>query len=67
MNTATNKQEQYNEAKAICTQLNEYKGDKRRLSYKMLEKAVFELYIHRMNYFATQLGLPTYREVFHNY
>ena len=58
--------EAYNEAKAICESMHNYKGDKRSIVYKSLNHSVVELYMARMNNFGKQLGLPTYMEYFYN-
>lgn len=53
----------YNEAKDICMAYINYSGDKRRFSYKRLEKMVFEIAAPRVNNFGKQLGLQTFIEL----
>ena len=64
MKATNEKLEAYNEAVTICERFINYKGDKRRLAYKNLERSVVELFVGRMNSFGKQLGLPTYTEKF---
>ena len=65
-NTTTTKLDAYNEAANICRLYNNYKGDKRSITYKSLQNSVVELYMNRMNNFGKQLGLPTYRDIYSN-
>ena len=67
MNLAANAKaiEAYNEAKDICSRYVNYTGDKRRLSYKMLQHAVIDMYMERMNAFAKRTNRPTYLETFY--
>jgi hypothetical protein len=60
------KLEAYNEAKEICSKYVSYNADKRSVVFKQLERSVFECYLHRMNNFGKQLGLPSYYDTFHN-
>ena len=55
----------YNEAKAICFKYINFKGDKRRMSYIVLQRAVIECYMGRMTNFGKQLNLPTYLDFFY--
>ena len=65
MKTIESKMEAYNEAVAICDRHFNYTGDKRKLAYKRLDRAVVEVYLQRMNNFGKQLGLPTYQEKYY--
>lgn len=58
--------EAYNEAKNFISIYHNYKGDKRNIAYKNMQRRVIDVYIHRMNNFAKKLGLPNYYEVFFN-
>ncbi len=63
MKTQEQKLAAYNEAKEICILFIEYKGDKRRFSYKRLERMVFECGAPTVNYLGKQLGLPSFYEL----
>ena len=63
MNTQEYKLQEYNEAKEICMLYKDYQGDKRRMSYKRLERAVFEVCARRVTNFGKQLGLPTFNDI----
>ena len=63
MTTQEQKLAAYNESKEICILYFEYKGDKRRFSYKRLERMVFEFAAPRVNNFGKQLGLPSFNEL----
>lgn len=68
-NTMTNeqlqqkRQENYDEARMYCEMYINYKGDKRRWSYKQLQRNVLDLWIGRLNNFAKILGLPNYNDL----
>lgn len=55
----------YNEAKKICDAYQNYKGDKRSFTYKQLDRAVNDVFMHRMNAMGKQLGLPGYMETYY--
>lgn len=55
----------YNEAKKICDTYQNYKGDKRSFTYKQLDRAVNDVFMHRMNAMGKQLGLPGYMETYY--
>lgn len=58
--------ESYNEAKSICIKYKEYKGDKRSLYYKNLQRSVVDIFMGRMTNFGNKLGLPTYVQYFYD-
>ena len=62
--TYEQKLEAYNEAKSICEKCVNYKGDKRRISFKKLERVVIDIYIGRMNNFGKQLNLPLFDSLY---
>lgn len=64
--TATYEQklEAYNEAKSICEKCVNYKGDKRRMYFKTLQRGVVDIYIGRMNNFGKQLNLPLFDSLY---
>jgi len=55
--------EAYNESKEVCMAFINFKGDKRRMSYKRLERMVFEIAARRVNNFGGKLGLPSFNEL----
>lgn len=59
------KLDSYNEAKKICDAYHNYKGDKRSLVYKQLDRAVTDVFMQRMNVIGKQLGLPGYMETYY--
>lgn len=63
MKTKEEKLEAYNEAKEVCVRFINFNGDKRRMSYKRLESAVFEIAARRVNHFGKELGLPSFNEL----
>ena len=63
MTTQEKKLAAYNEAKEVCMSFINFKGDKRRMSYKRLERMVFEIAARRVNNFGKQLGLPSFNDL----
>ena len=57
--------EAYNEAKLICVCYKTYRGDKRSIYYKELERSVIDVYMNRMTTFGAILGLPTFHAFFY--
>ena len=64
MKTLEEKMAEYNEAKTICEKYINYKGDKRSLLYKRLQRNVIECMAKRMTNYGKMLNLPTYTEYF---
>ena len=64
--TTSEKIQEYNEAKSICIQYKEFRGDKRSLGYRRLSNLVVDVYMGRMTNFGKQLGLPTFSEYFYS-
>ena len=56
--------EAYDEARLYCEAYVNYKGDKRKLAYKQLQRNVVNLWMGRMNNFGKILGLPLFSSLY---